>query len=432
MLQRMVAIGIIYVAIAFAWFVLALSVGQRTYHADGKLRGQVGGLWGEPQLQLSPELKFKWSEKRSETDKVVDPNTKAETLVTRERIVWFDKPVILDKSHLAVDLKLDQRRKGLLWYSTYGIAFRGDYAYVHDDDREGILVITYRFPTQKAIYDNFRLEVNGKVDPKLGPVSDGDAKIVQQEVPVAKGTRVPFAVGYQSRGLDWWKYSFGSDVNRVKDFRLDMTTDFDGIDFPEGTISPTNKEKAGDGWRLVWSSENLISGFMVGMTMPARINPGPLAAEISYFAPVSLAFFFVWMFIITVMKKIELHPMNYLFLGAAFFAFHLLFSYSVDHIEIVTAFAISSAVSVFLVVSYLRLVVGLRFAAIEAGLSQLVYLVFFSYAHFLEGFTGLIVTAGSILTLYFLMQLTGRIKWSEIFARRQTVPQTMSIMGGGR
>jgi inner membrane protein involved in colicin E2 resistance len=359
----------------------------------------------------------------------VDPATKAETLVTRENVVWMDKPVILDQSHLGVDLRLDQRRKGLLWYSTYGVGFRGDYAYVHDDDRDGILVITYRFPTQKAIYDNFRLEVNGRVDPKIGPVSEGDVKIVQQEIPVAKGARIPFAVAYQSRGLDSWKYSFGSDVNRVKDFRLDMTTDFDKIDFPDGTISPTTKEKAAAGWRLVWSSENLISGFMVGMTMPARINPGPLAAEISSFAPISLAFFFMWMFIITVMKKIELHPMNYLFLGAAFFAFHLLFSYTVDHIDIVTAFVISSAVSVFLVVSYLRLVVGLRFAAIEAGLSQLVYLVFFSYAHFLEGFTGLIVTAGSILTLYFLMQLTGRIKWAELFVRRQAVPQTTTGWG---
>jgi len=75
MLQKMLAVGIIYVAIAFAWFLLALSIGQRTYHADDKLRGQVGGLWGEPQLQLSPELKFKWSEKHTDTDKVEDPAT---------------------------------------------------------------------------------------------------------------------------------------------------------------------------------------------------------------------------------------------------------------------------------------------------------------------------------------------------------------------
>ena len=83
--------------------------------------------------------------------------------------------------------------------------------------------------------------------------------------------------------------------------------------------------------------------------------------------------------------------------------------------KMVSAMVLASAVSVALVVSYLRLVVGLRFAAVEAGLSQLVYLVLFAYAHFFEGFTGLVVTVGSILTLFALMQLTGRIDWESKF-----------------
>lgn len=66
--------------------------------------------------------------------------------------------------------------------------------------------------------------------------------------------------------------------------------------------------------------------------------------------------------------------MNYFFLACAFFSFHLLMAYLVDHISIHLAFAICSAVSVFLLVSYLRLVVGMRFAAIEAGLAQVIYL----------------------------------------------------------
>ena len=166
-----------------------------------------------------------------------------------------------------------------------------------------------------------------------------------------------------------------------------------------------------------WRSENLISGFRVGVEMPHRLNPGPLAAEMSFFAPVSLGFFFIWIFVITLMRKIELHPMNYLFLAASFFAFHLLFAYTVDRIDVLVAFLLASFVSIFLVVSYLRLVVGLRFAALEAAGSQVIYLVLFSYAHFFEGFTGLIVTVGSILTLFVLMQLTGRIRWDEKFVR---------------
>jgi inner membrane protein involved in colicin E2 resistance len=109
-------------------------------------------------------------------------------------------------------------------------------------------------------------------------------------------------------------------------------------------------------------------------------------------------------------------------LATAFFAFHLLLAYLVDHISIHTAFLICSAVSVFLVVSYLRLVVGMRFAAVEAGISQLIYLVLFSYAFFWKGFSALSVTIGSIITLFVVMQLTGRIRWSEKFARPPAAP----------
>jgi inner membrane protein involved in colicin E2 resistance len=152
------------------------------------------------------------------------------------------------------------------------------------------------------------------------------------------------------------------------------------------------------------------------MDMPRKLQPGPLAGRIAFFAPVSLLFFFAVMFIITTLRRIDLHPMNYAFLAAAFFAFHLLMSYLVDHISIHVAFIISSAVSIALVVSYLRLAVGPRFAFREAAAAQFIYLVLFSYAFFFEGFTGLAITIGSIVTLFVAMQLTGRIRWSEVFA----------------
>jgi len=150
--------------------------------------------------------------------------------------------------------------------------------------------------------------------------------------------------------------------------------------------------------------------------MPQKLQPGPLAGEISYFAPVSLFFFFFVMLVITTIRGVQLHTVNYFFLACAFFAFHLLMAYLVDHISIHLAFAISSAVSIFLVVSYLRLVVGMRFAVVEAGIAQFIYLVLFSYAFFFEGFTGLAITIGSILTLFVMMQMTGKIRWQERLA----------------
>jgi len=160
------------------------------------------------------------------------------------------------------------------------------------------------------------------------------------------------------------------------------------------------------------------------MDMPEKLQPGPLAGQISFFAPVSLFFFFFLMFIITTMRGIDLHPMNYFFLATAFFAFPLLLAYLVDHISIHAAMVISSVVSIILVVSYLRLVVGIRFAALEAGIAQLIYLVVFSYAFFWKGFTGLAITIISVITLFVVMQATGRIRWSEKFLKPADLPVT--------
>jgi inner membrane protein involved in colicin E2 resistance len=234
-------------------------------------------------------------------------------------------------------------------------------------------------------------------------------------VQVAANKVVTLKVSYRSQGLDSWHYNFGANVTQVRDFTLHMTTNFKDVDFPENTLSPTEKHETGNGWDLTWSFTNLLSGYQIGMVMPEKLQPGPLAGRISLFAPVSLFFFFFLMLIITTIRGIELHPMNYFFLAAAFFSFHLLLAYLVDHVSIHVAFFICSAVSIFLVVTYLRLVVGIRFASGEAALAQFIYLVMFSYAFFLKGFTGLAITIGSIVTLFVVMQVTGRIRWKDKF-----------------
>jgi hypothetical protein len=48
--------------------------------------------------------------------------------------------------------------------------------------------------------------------------------------------------------------------------------------------------------------------------------------------------------------------------------------------------------------------------------------VAFSYAFFLKGFTGLAITIGSILTLFVVMQATGKIRWKEKFVAPNPAP----------
>jgi inner membrane protein involved in colicin E2 resistance len=205
-------------------------------------------------------------------------------------------------------------------------------------------------------------------------------------------------------------------VARLRDFELNLRTHFRDIDFPEKTLSPSRREQTEDGWKLRWHFTQIVSGFGIGMVTPQRIQPGELASALAFSAPISLLFYFLVIYVLATLRRIDIHPLNYFFIAGAFYAFHLLFAYSADHLTVEVAFALCSAVSIALCASYLRLVVSARFALREAALAQVIYLIGFSLAHFFEGFTGLTVTVLAIVTLFVLMQLTGRVRWSEALA----------------
>ncbi len=404
MLKRIVAIAFIFVCASAAWMVLGATVFSRTYDSDDALKGEVASLWGAPQSQQPPAATAERLEAKT-TETVVDGKKRSFT-----EKVSVTETLPLESSRVDVALELDHRQKGLLWYSTYKVGFDGTYVFRNATGQEKV-TFNLKFPAERAIYDDLVFTVNG------APVAlTNEKNSATGTAAVKPGEAATLRVAYRSQGLNDWRYNFGGEVAQVRDFRLKMTTNFKEIDFPESTLSPSEKRETDGGWELEWNYKNLVSGFQIGMAMPEKLQPGPLAGRISFFAPVSLFFFFFLMFIITTMRGIELHPMNYFFLAAAFFAFHLLLAYLVDHVSIHAAFAASSVVSIFLVISYLRLVVGTRFAAREAGLAQFIYLVMFSYAFFFKGFTGLAVTVGSILTLFVVMQITGRVRWAEKFS----------------
>lgn len=410
MFKRVAAIIAILICTSIAWAILGSTIFYRTYSLDPVLRSRVNSTWGTDQLQAAPTATYILGSFRKDTS---TENGKEVTRTIEEREIHS---LDLEKTRARADLHLDYRRKGLLWYSTYQVRFAGSYEFPNLDDQPRRVTFTLHLPAEQAIYDDMSFAVDGKPVPVSNSKTDAYTVV---EVP-AHQTAV-LAVAYRSQGLGTWRYSFGNSVSQVRDFELRVSTNFGGFDFPDGTLSPTDERRTTAGWDLVWSYRNLVSGYQIGLAMPEKLQPGPLTGRISYFAPVSLLFFFI-LFTITTIRGIDLHPMNYFFLACAFFSFHLLMAYLADQISIHIAFIICSCVSVFLVISYLRLVVGIRFAAVEAGLAQFVYLILFSYAFFFEGFTGLAIAVGAILSLFVAMQLTGRIRWTEKFSAGAASP----------
>jgi hypothetical protein len=399
-------IGVVWLLAVVAWLVLGNITGSRRETQATSLRQKVNELWGQEQIQAAPAVSF-----RREVPAAVPPSAP----VANQPFDYVKDSVKATLASSSIDAKLhaDPRRKGLVWYALYDVAFSAAYSYVHEDEHPALLRIELPLPSQTAVYDDLTFSVNGE---DRSATLDATPGLLSYELRVLPKQRVTFTAGYKSRGIDSWRYAATEGVSRLNAFRLDLTTDFAAIDFPSQTLSPTSRRQVGSGWNLRWDFRQTVTGQGIGMVMPARIQPGELASELAFSAPVSLLFFFVIVFVLATLRKIDVHPINYLMIAAAFYSFHLLFAYSVDHISVEVAFALASVVSLVLVVTYLRLVVSNLFAFREAALAQLVYLIGFSLAHFWDGFTGLTITVLAIATLFVMMQLTGRVRWHEVLS----------------
>jgi hypothetical protein len=398
---RTVAIIFIFFCSVIAWVILGGTLYRRTEKAKESATGAVRELWGTEQYQRAP--RFYYSVARTVGAKK-----------TAEKTVYINPT----SSDVKVELHLDYRKKGLLWFSTYVVEYFSNYRVKNDSREPRKIYVEYRFPATHALYDNFTFLVKNK---QVRFPSPGADRIITS-AELAPGETAEVVIGYKSSGLDRWGYSFGEGVTRVRNFKLVARTDFKDIDFPEGCVSPTAKEETDEGWVLTWQNKDLVTGYQLGVEMPKKLNPGPIASRMSFFAPVSLLFFFTVLFIISAVKVGQvppLHPMNYFFLAAAFFAFHVLFAYLADHVEIHFTFVISTLVSCLLVFVYVALARGARYALFYATLPQFTTLILFSYAFFYRGYTGLIITIGSVATLTFLMVATARVDWAAKFRPKQ-------------
>ena len=394
---RLIGIIFIFICTTIAWAILGTSITVRTNSGYELLDRQVEDLWGSEHYQKAPTVSLKTIQKEGDKEKEV---------IT---------PVELESSNIQVDLQLQHRRKGLLWYATYDVDFNALYTFKNPLDQRAEGTVTFFFPATGTIYDAFEFRVDDTV---ITPNAENGYEGIRAVVQVPPQGEVTIHAAYKSRGLDRWHYSFSDGITTVKNFSLKAVTDFKEYDFPPQTISPSTKTPTKNGWTLEWTFNNLVSDFDIGVQMPSKLNPGPLASRMSYFAPVSLLFFFTTLIVLGAVSNRNLHPMHYFFLGASFFSFHILFAYLVDHLLIEIAFLIAAVVSMLLVAAYLYRAAGGRFA-LWVGIAQLVFLVLFSYAFFFEGYTGLVITIGAILTLALMKQLTAKVDWAEVFRKRE-------------
>src|SRR5467141_2776673 len=154
MIKRIAAIAFIFLCTTFAWAILGTTIFQRTYSSDSASESRVASTWGAPQNQLPPAASYDEMVSKKE---VSTENGKQKEIVTQEKVT---NVLALESSHLNVDLNLEHRQKGLLWYSTYKVAFDGSYSFRNPTEKDQTVVFILNFPTAQAIYDDLVFTVD--------------------------------------------------------------------------------------------------------------------------------------------------------------------------------------------------------------------------------------------------------------------------------
>ena len=404
MIRRYVVLGVVWAGCTAAWMLLGATLLVRSGETSSALVDEVHQLWGPPLDQAAPGGQYTEQRPREERRTLYDANGRPyESTVQKMEEVAIPLPLVSTQAR--VSLALEHRQKGLLWFPTYAAEFEGRYVVLNDTAVTRVVTMSFPLPARGAIYDGF--EVLDEKGQALAAEVDGGA--AHWFLTLAPGARHAFTVRYRTRGTSSWTYRPAAGGGAViRDFSLDVRSNAGGIDFSPGSISPSRAASEGHGWRGTWEFRSLVGSAPISLDLPQRTNPGPLAARITFFAPVALLFYFFVVGLLAEGRGHRLHPLSWFLIGCAFFADHLLFAYLADHLPLWVALSLSSAVSILLAVTYAQWLVGWRFALREMGLAQLVYLVGFSLTFLLKGFTGLSITVGAILTLFMMMQVTGR------------------------
>ena len=144
-LGKVFAVVFIWFGTSIAWLVLGGVMQTRVSGSAREMSERVEGLWGTQQVQLAPKA----ASSAVDADPAPAPAGTASATDTATAL----SPMSTD---IDVSLDLDQRLKGLRWFSLYDVSFDGKWTFKNEAETPMNVRLAFPLPEAQGVYDDVR------------------------------------------------------------------------------------------------------------------------------------------------------------------------------------------------------------------------------------------------------------------------------------
>lgn len=382
---------LIFIPIVIGLFMLAGRLEMRTYKAMYAQKDSVERIWGGNLAQPMPSVRYKHF------------GSDVSSLSRGD----------IHAAHVKVDLKVDYRKKGLVYYTGYNAEFTGQYTLKNPEKEKIYLSFIFPYPTKQGegMLSDVKLLVNGEEDLKN---TEYQPSLALWTGLLEAGASIEMTLQYKGRGLNEFKYGFETG-KQINNFKLEMWVDVDKkLDYPESTMPPTAPlDISKQGTKLIWQLDRTLTRSNIGVVLPDKLNIEKQLAIMSYRAPAFFLIFLVTLLITFVLAGQRPNFIQVAIVSVGYFMFYPLFAYLVVYINPVLALLISFSIIGFLIFNYLR-----NLHQIQVALAVLVAYTFClgitTVAALLPLYTGLILTLEGVVLIAVIMQVLTKFKHLQL------------------
>ncbi len=221
----------------------------------------------------------------------------------------------------------------------------------------------------------------------------------------------------------------------ARETRVALSSDWPHPSF-SGAFLPAEREVRADGFKASWKVPHLarsvppawelgnddlraLSPYMFGVDYYAPVDFYDMVERAVKYALLFLALGFMGVFILELLSKRRVHPVQYLFVGLAMVFFYVLLLSLSEHIGFSPAYLVASAATG----GMLSLYVGKALRSMRSGLAMLaLFLATYGFLYFILQLEDYALLAGALLgfsALTAVMFATIDIEWSQSVARHK-------------